>query len=200
MNSCLSTMTMNILPDPSQKEVDSYLEKWDTNNKYKLQERCLNLLFQNLCPSNSESEQILLKVSALNDFYSTNIFDTHSVAEHIRLIRPEDRISLGDFTIVDQIARITIREKTRHLYSFASKYCSHHNPEVFPIYDKYVGRMLIHFMNKDRFTLFANKEVKVYARFVEIIRAFQNYYSLHRYTLRQLDIYLWLAGKDVFSR
>ena len=34
--------------------------------------------------------------------------------------------------------RYNINGKKKNLYSFASKYCSHHNPEAYPIYDSYV--------------------------------------------------------------
>lgn len=52
-------------------------------NNYAFKERSLALLFQNFCPNNRVLEHVLLKISALNDFYSTNIFNTYAVARHI---------------------------------------------------------------------------------------------------------------------
>jgi len=72
---------------PSSDYLSSYLQKWQSSpqlENYRLQEKSLDLLFKNFCPDNSAIEHILLKVSALNDFYSTNIFDTYTVAKHIR--------------------------------------------------------------------------------------------------------------------
>ena len=60
--------------------------------------------------------------------------------------------------------------------------------------------MLMHFHRIDRFGKFQRKELKQYRRFVEIIRAFRKHYVLEQFSLRQIDIYLWLAGKDAFSR
>ena len=59
---------MTILPTPDATIVKSYLKKWDTLENYILQESSLSLLFNKLCPDNTTIEDILLKVSALNDF------------------------------------------------------------------------------------------------------------------------------------
>jgi hypothetical protein len=59
----------------------SYVKQWQIVEKYRFQYQALSLLFQRLCPANDELGHVLLKVRALNDFYSTNIFDTHSVAK-----------------------------------------------------------------------------------------------------------------------
>ena len=68
---------------PSPSLMSKYLRKWEKLENYQLQEASLGLLFHSLCPENKKIEHVLLKVSALNDFYSTNIFDTYSVAKHI---------------------------------------------------------------------------------------------------------------------
>jgi hypothetical protein len=36
--------------------------------------------------------------------------------------------------------------------------------------------------------------------FVQIIMAFQKFYGLGNFSLRQIDIFLWLAGKEIFPR
>src|SRR4051794_36188742 len=119
---------------PTVELVRHYLGKWDTLEKYVFQEKSLGLLFQQFCPQNIDIVHVLLKVSALNDFYSTNIFDTHSVAKHIVATEPDQRINNGDCALVNELANVAMRGKRRNFYSFASKYCNHHNPEAFPIY------------------------------------------------------------------
>jgi len=185
---------------PTVDSVNSCLDKWKTLEKYKLQEECLNRLFQELCPRNDEVGSVLLKVSTLNDFYSTNIFDPHSVARHIVAIDASARILEGDATLVNELALVRIAGKQRNFYSFASKYCNHHNPEPFPIYDQYVDKMLNHFRRADKFANFRSQELKRYVDFVRLIRAFRNFYSLDEFSLRQIDIYLWIAGKEAFLR
>ena len=58
---------------------------------YVNQEKALNKLFFDLCRRNDNIEDILIKCSTLNDFYSTNIFDIHSVAKHILELNIDSR-------------------------------------------------------------------------------------------------------------
>lgn len=185
---------------PTPNYLSGYLQRWESLENYRLQEQSLALLFKEFCPSNSVLEQVLLKVSALNDFYSTNIFDTFSVAKHIRELIIESRLKAGDLSLVNEMALVTIRDKKRNFYSFASKYCSHHFPDSYPIYDSYVEKMLLHYARTDRFSSFRKDDLKQYESFVRIIREFQTYYRLHQFSLRQIDIFLWLAGKDSSSK
>jgi len=184
---------------PSVESVNECLRKWSTLEKYKLQEECLNLLFRELCPRNDEITSVLLKVSALNDFYSTNIFDTHTVAKHIVAKVASERIVEGDTTLVNELALIEVGGKRRNFYSFATKYCNHHNPEAFPIYDRYVDKMLKHFRRVDSFSEFCPEDLKSYVSFVNIIRTFRSSYTLDQFSLREIDICLWIAGKEAFS-
>jgi hypothetical protein len=185
---------------PTVESVNECLHTWSTLEKYKLQEECLNLLFRELCPRNDDVASVLLKVSALNDFYSTNIFDTHSVAKHIIDIDASERILEGDVTLVNELALVRIGGKQRNFYSFASKYCNHHDPEAFPIYDRYVDKMLNYFRRKDKFAEFRSEDLKRYVDFVKVIKAFRQSYLLDQFSLRQIDIYLWIAGKEAFLR
>ena len=195
---------MNTPPQPNRSIVNSYLRRWKTLENYKLQEQSLNLLFHSYCPNNNQLEQILLKVSALNDFYSTNIFDTYTVAKHILKCNIDKDLSAGNEALVNKIAKVDINGdingKTRNFYSFASKYCSHHNSKSYPIYDYYVDNMLRHFRKKDKFCTFYNSELKEYKSFVEIFEEFQKHYKLSDFSLRNIDIYLWQAGKEYFPR
>lgn len=185
---------------PSEALISGYLERWGQLENYRLQESSLSLLFNELCPESKSIEHILLKVSTLNDFYSTNIFDTYSVARHILDTNVDSRLEARDYSLVNDIARVTIKGKVRNFYSFASKYCSHHKPESFPIYDSFVETMLLHYQSVNRFSEFKKDDIKTYQRFVEIIRGFQTYYRLGMFSLREIDIFLWLAGKEYFPR
>ena len=185
---------------PTVESVEAYLRKWETLEKYTLQEASLGLLFQQFCPNNTNIVHVLLKVSALNDFYSTNIFDTHAVARHIATKDVDARIIAADRSLVNDIAVVTIGGKTRNNYSFASKYCNHHRPDDFPIYDSYVAKMLLHFRKADRFASFDGAALRQYDLFVQAILAFRKHYALDQFTLRQIDIYLWLYGKDSFKK
>ena len=183
---------------PNDKIIKEYLKSWKTLESYTLQEKSLNLLFKSYCPKNDKIEHVLLKVSALNDFYSTNIYDTYSVAKHILSCNVDSDLERGEVELVNKIAPVTIKGKTRKFYSFASKYCSHHKPETYPIYDSYVEKMLIYFKRIDEFESFKKDDLKTYSRFIEIIGKFKDHYNLSGFSLREIDIYLWLAGKQYF--
>lgn len=189
---------MSNVPIPNDESIKKYLNKWDTLENYQLQESSLKKLFYKFSPKNINIEDILLKVSALNDFYSTNIFDTYSVAKHILSLGIDERLNNKDKTLINDIAKITNKGKIRNFYSFASKYCSHHNQDTFPIYDSYVDKMLRYYRKKDKFFKFKNDDLKDYSKFINIINKFKEYYKLKNYSLRELDIFLWLVGKEYF--
>lgn len=188
---------------PTSELITEYLRRWENWEKlenYRLQEESLRLLFKELCPENQTIEHILLKVSVLNDFYSTNIFDTYTVAKHILSHDIDIHLHNRNYEIVNIIAATTINGKAKNFYSFASKYCSHHNPETFPIYDSFVDKMLQHYRRSDQFCSFEQGDLKNYSKFIEIIWKFKGFYELEEFSLRQIDIFLWLAGKEFFPK
>ncbi len=191
---------MTTINTPCKKEVECYLNKWNKLGKYYYQEESLNKLFFELMPENKKIEEILIKVSALNDFYSTNIYSTFDIAEKILELDIDKRLKEGDSSLVSDIGHISISKKSRYFYSFASKYCSHHQPEMFPIYDRYVDKVLMYFKKKDKFDKFIQKDLKNYKRFKEIIVSFAKFYSIDEYGFKDLDRYIWQLGKKHFDK
>jgi hypothetical protein len=188
------------LPAPSFDQVKYYHAQWDVLEDYRLQEDALDLLFFKLCPDNKNISDILLKVSVLNEFYSTNIFKVFPVAKHILSLDIDDRLQNGDVTLVDDLKEVVISGKTLNFYSFATKYCSHHKPLDYPIYDSYVDEVLRYYREKDGFAAFKNNELKIYTRFKSILENFQSFYHLDKYNLKELDKYLWQLGKEHFNK
>ena len=195
------------IPKPSIEEIKKYLKKWD-NKEYCNKEEALNKLFFEICPKNTDIKDILLKASTLNDFYSTNIFSIYPVAEHILDSNIDSRLKAGDTKLVEYIKKVPIGDDSRELYSFVSKYCSHHNPEEYPIYDSYVDKVLWYFRKRpdcsdsenSSFSNFKRKDLKDYVKFKGIIIEFQKFYGLNEYSLKQIDQYLWQLGKEYFSK
>lgn len=185
---------------PCSQEVRKYLEKWDTLNDYVNQERALDKLFLELCNDNKSIENILIKCSALNDFYSTNIFKVHNVAQHYLNKNIDERLSNGDLTLVSDLAHIVINGKTFNFYSFASKYCSHHRPDIYPIYDSYVHKLLIYLKKRDKFCQFKESDLKDYLQYTNIILAFRKHYGLEHFSVKEIDKYLWQLGKEAFNK
>lgn len=188
------------IPTPNKEEVQKYLDKWDSLENYVLQENALNKLFFLTYPKNSDINDILIKCSALNDFYSTNIFSIFPVARHIFSLNIDERLKTGDMSIVNEIANVVISGKKKNFYSFATKYCSHHFPEDYPIYDSFVEKCLMYFKRKDGFYNFTQDDLKVYSKFKEILCYFRKFYAIEEYNLKDIDRYLWQLGKEYFPK
>ena len=195
------TQKTNIdIPTPTVDEVEKYLKSWKRleDQKYKCQEESLDLLFKKLCPKNTELKHILLKCASLNDFYSTNIFSVYPVAKHILSLKNiDERLKSYDPLLVSEIQKVSISDVEKNFYSFASKYCSHHNPNDYPIYDSYVDEVLRYFRNKKDLS-FRNDDLKDYDKFKSVILTFRDKFSLQKYNLKQIDRYLWQLGKKYF--
>ena len=185
---------------PSKEQVLYYLQAWDKQENYVLQEHALDKLFFETYPNNTDVNDILIKASSLNDFYSTNIFSIFAVAKHILSLDIDKRLQEGDASLVDDIADITIGGKNKRFYSFASKYCSHHKPTLFPIYDSFVDKVLRYFRKQDRFYDFNDEDLKNYPKFISVLNAFQEFYGLEEFNKKDLDRYLWQLGKRYFPR
>jgi len=169
--------------------------------KLVLQESSLRKLFSVTYPLNNSMDEVLIKVCSLNDFYSTNIFSPFAVAKHIVSLRIDPRLDQDDLNIVNKIATVQINKNSkRNFYSFATKYCSHHKPTVYPIYDSYVEKMLLYLRREDKFYKFNREDLKQYPKYRNILIQFQDYYGLKKYNLKQIDKYLWQVGKDYFPR
>lgn len=193
-------MIETMVPIPCKKEVEKYLKLWDSNEEYILQEKALNKLFFKTYPKNKDLSDILIKASSLNDFYGTNIYRIFLVAVHIKNLNIDYRLKKGDTTLVNDIANVNINGVNKYFYSFATKYCSHHYPKLFPIYDSYVEKCLMYFKNKDGFADFKREELKDYTKFKSIIIKFRQFYNINEYNLKDIDRYLWQIGKEYFPK
>jgi len=188
------------IPSPNKKIIEEYLVKWDNlEEHYIWQEKSLYKLFHEDYKNNTDLNEILIKCSCLNDFYSTNIFSIFSVAKNIYNLKVDKRLNENDPSLVNDIAHVKINGVDKTFYSFASKYCSHHNDE-FPIYDYFVDKMLLYFKNKDKFAKFKKDDLKDYVKFKNILIEFKKFYDIEEYSLRDIDKYLWIAGKEYFPK
>lgn len=188
------------IPKPCCENVDYYLKRWDKLPNYTMQESALKKLFFDVYPTNNDIDNVLIKVSSLNDFYSTHIYSPFTMAEHIIDLKIDERLSTCDESLVNDIAYVKLENKSINFYSFATKYCSHHKPLFYPIYDSYVDLILRHFRDVDGFSIFKNDELKNYPTFKKVLLDLQVFYKIESYNLKDIDRYLWQLGKDMFPR
>ena len=185
---------------PTCEEVERYIRKWNELEDYVNQEKALDKLFMQICKENQCIEDILIKCSALNDFYSTNIFKVHHVAQHYLKHNIDQRLETGDLTLVEDLTTIPINGKVHRFYSFATKYCSHHRPDIYPIYDSYVHKLLMYFREKGYVKFKTGNDLKDYQKYTDIIKSLKKKdKQLDKFTVKEIDKYLWQLGKEAFN-
>jgi hypothetical protein len=189
------------IPKPSVSEIEKYLSRWNSSEDLALPENSLKKLFTQVYPTNDRIQDVLIKVCALNSLYSTHVFYPFQVAKHITGLDVDKKLSEENLGLVNEIAAITLPDgKKRNYYSFATKYCSHHNHLVYPIYDSYVERMILYFKEKDAFYKFGNSALRNYPEYRNILIKFSDFYGLNKFDLKKIDKYLWQAGKEHFPK
>ena len=181
---------------PCKDEMQKWINLWSEQSKS--QDSALHKLFHHTYPRNDDLDEVLVKVATLNDFYSTNIYNIFAVARHILgIVDIDSRLQNGDERLVNEIANVV--ELGKNFYSFATKFCSHHNEIDYAIYDSYVEKMLIYFQKRDKFGNFKKDDLRDYGRFKKALNDFKIFYALDC-NLKELDRYLWQAGKSHFAK
>jgi hypothetical protein len=124
------------------------------------------------------------------------------VARHILSLDIDAKLADGAAELVNAIARVPMKDgKIRRNYSFATKYCSWHVPDAYPIFDSVVGRLLGEYQRLDRFAAYTwQHELTEYATFKAAVEAFQQHYDLGAFSFKELDKFLWSYGKEYFGR
>jgi hypothetical protein len=183
---------------PTIDEINKYLTLWKEGNRnYAKMDELIYHLFRQY-PENKDINSIFLKCSVIDNIYHTCISQYHNIydlSEHILKKCVDEKLSDADATVVDHIAEY------KNLFSFATKFCSFHRPDHYPIYDRYVHEALKYF-NKAHGKFVDKVIIKNYLDFKEIIDNFIKYYDLDQGNYcyakyKAIDIYLWFAGKSL---
>jgi hypothetical protein len=115
-----------------------YLTQWNAGNNQNL-DVALRTVFQAM-PNNTDIGEVAVKLAALNGIYAVV-----RVAEHIVGLGIDARLAEAkvDPNLIEDVARVEITKgKPRRNYSFATKYCAFHRPDLYPIYDSLVAGVL----------------------------------------------------------
>ena len=198
-------MKMNEVCEKAQKPtielVKMYLKKDDSTKQDSLQRLINEEIF-----NKEKYETILLTAIVINELYSTNIYNIIQMADHIYSKKDEIHVSIekGDSKAVELIAtghgiKNSRSAKEMNFYSFATKYCNYFNSKEFPIFDSYVENMLCMYNKKSSFAQFKSEELRKYSKFKEVLQEFINKYQLQSFSLREVDIFLWTYGKELFA-
>lgn len=189
-----------ILPTPDAPTSDlvrSYINDYQRIERFMRGDDAIQCLVRQF-PQSRTLYEVLAKVCVINNLYSTGIAATFEMAEHIIRKNVDDALTAGDIDVVDKISYLTIGGRTRHNYSFATKYCAWHQPEHYPIFDNFVRLMFIAYKDKDKFATFEGEGLRRYSEFKRVFCEFKNYYQLKEFSYRELDLFLWGYGKELF--
>lgn len=192
-------MSTQQLLHPTEELALSYVRQFEQNSKLASTDEALFKLFHTF-PRNQNVDEVYAKVSLLNLWYYTQIYATFDLAKHICKLGIDDDLRRGSLDVVGRIAWMAINGNMRNNYSFASKYCSFHFPDVYPIYDRYVDNLLWAYQKADSFSSpFYRYELQDYSKYRTVINNFRNYYGLVSLSLKKVDKFLWLYGKELFA-
>lgn len=168
---------------------------------------------------NKDISDVLVKVTLLNDYYRTRINNDFlvSIARQIVALNVDDRLKSGktDVNLVNEIAyrRDAIQKENDIFpatYSFATKYCSWHRPDLYPIADSYSKGMLYYINEKENFfdynkiTSYNTKVTSLaaktkflndYENYLEVYDKFIEKFGLKDLDYKTIDQYLWMYAQ-----
>lgn len=189
------------LTAPTADLVRSACAEFDRENE--VTEKALTDLFA-AYPANVDPSRVLLKVVALNSLYSTRILAVLKLAHHIADQGPalDAALSAGSPNAVDAIARVSNGDRDFTFYSFATKYCNWHQPNLYPIYDSRVDKYLWFLKKEGLFQSQAfsqHEDLYSYPQFCLAMTAFREQFGLGSFTFKQIDKFLWSQGESIWA-
>lgn len=175
----------------------------DFNRENDVTEKALAELFA-AYPANDNPSRVLLKVVALNSLYTTRILAVLKLASHIsgQGSALDAALATGSPEAVDLVARASPRDVDFTFYSFASKYCNWHQPNLYPIYDSRVDKYLWALKKHGLFQCAAfsqHEDLYKYPQFCLVMTAFREQFGLGSFTFKQIDNFLWSQGQAIWT-
>jgi hypothetical protein len=189
-----------MLPRPTIELVNEECAKFDEENR--LEEEALKKL-RRFCPSNTDDADAFLKTVILDQLYKTRIdyIDINAVVQNVvtlaRNSRLDEMMCRGDYEAVELIYNYPGHRKL--YYSFATKFCSWHNPDAYPIYDGNVDECLWGYRKQDAFDHFNRKSLGDYRKFIDALNSFRGFYGLTSIHFKNLDKFLFRLGGRILA-
>jgi hypothetical protein len=183
-----------MLPKPAMR-IDHEIDEFDRDEST-VEETVRTLV--DAFPSNQKFTHVHLKVIAISQLYRARVLniDAEDLAKHIWSIPDlDDMLAAGSPEVVNLIHQC--KTTRRKYYSFATKFCSWHNQKAYSLWDYNVDEALWAYRQQDGFAKFKHKELLDYPRLAEIIKEFRAFYGLRRYSLKNIDKFLWGVGANL---
>lgn len=186
---------------PNSDLVREACRQFDREND--VSEKALSELFA-AYPANTNPSHILLKVVALNSLYSTRILAVLKLAHHIADLGAnlDAALAAGSPEAIATIARAGHDDSDLSFYSFATKYCNWHRPNLYPIYDSRAEKYLWALKRQGIFNceaLSSRDDLHSYPQFCVVMTAFREQFGLGSFTFKQIDELLWSQGEVIWA-
>ncbi len=197
-----------IVTNPTETDIKNACKEFDGNEKNNPDPALTKLFTQ--YPRNTDFNIVLLKVVTLNTLYPTRIRVTsnrptvYEVAAHIVELKIDDMLDCASDNLVheiadtEELARLLGKIK-QYNYSFATKYCSWHKPNCYPIWDSRVDAYLWYLRERGFIDSFKHQELKSYPKFKKIVTSFRCRNRLEKFTYKEIDKFIWLNGGKLLT-
>ncbi|HUT59027.1 MAG TPA: hypothetical protein VNA25_14355 [Phycisphaerae bacterium] len=141
-----------------------------------------------------DGDSVLLKATAINALYGTNVMAIWRMADHVRKVIAETDLPSAGPQLVERLAALPKaprQKKDRRHLSFASKFTHFFvDRDRFPMMDKYTAKMVRFHLGRRQII---RDPARPYSAFCENLKRLRSLAGLTCFT-RELDHYLWLAG------
>ncbi len=177
---------------------------FDNNERFMLSDTVISQAISRF-KDNSAIEEVLPKVILINSFYSTQIYSTERIADHIISADIDSRLHDGDPSVVGDIRRrhgIKTKKTDKEIdfYSFATKYAALHEPQRYAIFDGLVMRLLTALNAQLGFCpRFAQPDLRDYSRYLSVVDSLADSTGLSSLRYKHLDQGLWIYAKFLYS-
>ena len=183
------------LPEPTMEFVQGRIREFNRDNENL--ERGLTQLIEAF-PKNSDLGQVLVKVAAINSLYNTHIFGVFQVAQLIQRCEIDPLLESGSPEAVKAIERVDYGDRSISIYSFATKYCSWHQRERYPLYDTTVDLCLRAYRDQYKFYEFDYYSLREYEKLVKVVEAFRERFQLGSLSYKETDKFFYQLGYEYF--
>jgi hypothetical protein len=148
-------------------------------------------------PTNDDIAVVCIKAVLINALYQTVIFDIIHLARHIVGKSIDPKLRAADLGVINDI-RFGHGIGERDLYSFATKYAHFHKPDLYPIYDNLVKRLLSNANRKMRFYKegFTQPQLKDYSAYKSVVDSLVEHLNIPAsWKYKKIDQGLWIYAK-----
>lgn len=176
----------------------SLLEKFKIEEHYFTGDERVFEVFEKY-PINIDRDTVIEKVSCLRDAQTRETGADNYLADHILKLNIDSLLEIRDTKVVDKIANVQVGSNEVTLYHFASRYCNHHFPDDYPVYNIQVipicGTLFPEIMHESN----SMQGNIIYADFKKAMILVRKGLHLEKLNFYELDKILWAHESEIIE-